>query len=276
MSLLVASLNSGSNGNCYYVGNDKEAVLVDAGISCREIERRMKRLGLAIENVKALFVSHEHSDHIRGIPSLLKKFRLPVYITAPTLKSGGLYMDKSLVRTFSHEEPVLIGDLKVKAFPKFHDAADPYSFVVECRMVKVGVFTDIGTPCDQLKHHFTQCHAAFLESNYDEGMLEKGNYPYFLKKRIRDGQGHLSNRQALELFLQYRPPFMTHLFLSHLSNNNNRPELVEELFLPHAGNTRIVVASRHQESAVYQVNHSLSSIEIPRFEREVSQLALAF
>src|ERR1700680_3739230 len=101
MSLFITSLNSGSNGNCYYVGNEREAVLVDAGISCREIERRMLRLGLSMRMVKAIFVSHEHSDHISGIPVLAKKYRLPVYITPVTLQMGRLNLDESLVTSFS-------------------------------------------------------------------------------------------------------------------------------------------------------------------------------
>src|SRR5450631_777143 len=100
MSLFIASLNSGSNGNCYYVGNEHEAVLVDAGISCRETERRMLRLGLSMRKVKAIFVSHEHSDHINGIPVLSKKYRLPVYITQATLRNSGIRIDKLLIRPF--------------------------------------------------------------------------------------------------------------------------------------------------------------------------------
>src|SRR5580658_10722590 len=101
MSMFIASLNSGSNGNCYYVGNGQEAVLIDAGISCRETERRMLRLGLPIRRVKAIFVSHEHSDHINGIPVLAKKYRLPVYITQPTLVGGGLNLEADLVIPFA-------------------------------------------------------------------------------------------------------------------------------------------------------------------------------
>src|SRR6266498_3260418 len=119
MSLFIASLNSGSNGNCYYIGNDNEAVLIDAGISCREIEKRMKRLGLLIEKVKAIFVSHEHSDHIFGIPVLSNKYRLPVYITSGTLKYSRLSIEKHLIIPFYAYEPVIIGQLSVNAFPKF-------------------------------------------------------------------------------------------------------------------------------------------------------------
>src|SRR5690606_28367188 len=114
--------------------------------------------------------------------------------------------------------------------PKFHDASEPHSFIVSCNEVTVGVFTDIGTPCENLVRYFRQCHAAFLEANYDEEMLEKGRYPYFLKERIRGGKGHLSNKQTLELFTSCKPSYMSHLFLSHLSRDNNSPDLVLDLF----------------------------------------------
>ncbi len=255
MSLFITSLNSGSNGNCYYIGNDQEAVLVDAGISCRETEKRMKRLGLSMQKVKAIFVSHEHSDHIRGVPILAKKYKLPVYITQATMVSGGLqlHLHAQQVVSFSAYTPVEIGALTVTAFPKFHDASEPHSFIVTSGGINIGVFTDIGAPCEHVVRHFQQCHAAFLEANYDEQMLEQGRYPYVLKKRIRGGQGHLSNKQALELFKSYRPPFMSHLLLAHLSQENNNPELVEAMFNAHANGTEIVVASRYTETAVYAV-----------------------
>lgn len=258
MSLFITSLNSGSNGNCYYIGNDWEAILVDAGISCRETEKRMKRLGLSMHAVKAIFVSHEHIDHIRGIPVIAKKYRLPVYITAATLQHGGLALHPAQVVPFRAYEPVAVGGLSVTAFPKLHDASEPHSFVVSGNGVRIGVFTDIGAPCEHVVRHFCQCHAAFLEANYDEQMLEQGRYPYFLKNRIRGGKGHLSNTQALELFLAHRPSYMTHLFLSHLSKDNNNPALVHELFSKHANGTEIIVASRFEETAVYHVQAAVA------------------
>ena len=252
MSLFIASLNSGSNGNCYYIGNDREAILVDAGISCRETERRMKRLGLGMDKVKAIFVSHEHSDHIKGIPVLAHRYNLPVYITEATCYHGGLSLQQRAVG-FTAYEPVHIGNLTITAFPKFHDAAEPHSFVVTGNHTRIGVFTDIGAPCSHVINHFQQCHAAFLEANYDEGMLEQGRYPRHLKNRIRGGHGHLSNTQALELFVKHRPSFMSHLLLSHLSQDNNDPSLVQRLFTQHAKDTQIIVASRYEESAVYNI-----------------------
>ena len=275
MSLFITSLNSGSNGNCYYVGNETEAILVDAGISCSEIEKRMKRLGLSMHKVKAVFVSHEHTDHISGLQVLTKKYQLPVYITHATLRYGRLRLQKHLITFFTALEPIVIGNLSITAFPKFHDAADPYSFVVCCNQIKVGVFTDIGTPCKNVIDHFQQCHAAFLEANYDDTMLEQGGYPYFLKSRIRGDKGHLSNKQALELFTAHKPSFMSHLLLSHLSKNNNCPHLVQQLFNEHADGVKMIVASRYQETAVYHI-HNSNNIDVPIQHHRVSSPQLAF
>ncbi|MDO6388792.1 MBL fold metallo-hydrolase [Pontibacter sp. BT731] len=254
MQLAITSLNSGSNGNCYYIGNGQEAVLVDAGISCRETERRMQRLGLSMKQVKAIFVSHEHSDHIKGIPVLARKYKLPVYITTSTLYRSRMDLSGVEVVSFTGYEPVQIGSLSVTGFPKFHDAADPHSFVVEGHGVKIGVFTDIGTPCDHVIRHFQQCHAAFLETNYDEGMLEQSYYPYYLKRRISSNHGHMSNKQALELFVAHKPAFMSHVFLSHLSKDNNCPKLAKNLFETCADGTEVVVASRFEETPVYTIS----------------------
>jgi phosphoribosyl 1,2-cyclic phosphodiesterase len=147
MSLFITSLNSGSNGNCYYVGNNNEAILVDAGISCRETEKRMQRLSLSMEKVKAIFISHEHSDHIKGVSVLSSKYKLPVYITRETLKQSRLFLTQDLIRSFDPHQEIEIGGLSVKAFPKLHDAVDPYSFIVSGNGVKVGVLTDIGSAC---------------------------------------------------------------------------------------------------------------------------------
>jgi phosphoribosyl 1,2-cyclic phosphodiesterase len=273
MSLFIASLNSGSNGNCYYVGNETEAVLIDAGISCRETERRMKKLNLVMQKVKAIFVSHEHSDHITGVSGLSKKYKLPVYITDSTLTASGLPIEKNLVQSFSAHQSITIGSLSVVAFPKFHDASDPHSFIISGNNINVGVFTDIGNVCKDVIKNFKDCHAVFLESNYCEEMLANGAYPEFLKKRISGDNGHLSNAQALELFLKYRSKQLTHLILSHLSKNNNRVELVRNIFEQYAGSTKIVVASRYKETEVFCINSNHQSKKINKKTSEV-QLSL--
>lgn len=277
MALYISSLNSGSNGNCYYIGNENEAILIDGGISRRETEKRLKRLELSIKKIKAVFVSHEHGDHIHGIPALCNKHALPAYFSENTLRSVTLPLNQELIRTFSASEEIRIGDLTVVAFRKRHDAVDPHSFIVRNNQVTVGIFTDIGHCCENVISYFQQCHAVFLESNYDEDMLEFGRYPQNLKNRIRGGFGHLSNRQALKLFRDYKPAFMSHLFLSHLSQENNNPAIVAEMFHRHAGKTEVIIASRHEETSVYRIDSDFSDLRHSPFSRArimKSQLSL--
>lgn len=253
MSLQIASLNSGSNANCYYIGNSKEAVLIDAGLSCRETEKRMKRLGLDIALVKAIFISHEHDDHIAGLPVLSKKYRLPVYITDSTLRNCRFELNKGLAYSFIHTQPVSIGELSILPFSKSHDANDPHSFIVSANSVHVGVITDIGYACKHVIKHFKLCDAVFLESNYCEEMLENGSYPVHLKRRISGKKGHLSNDQALELLLKHKPENLQLLILSHLSQNNNHPDVVSKLFSQYANGVKVIVASRHRESELFSI-----------------------
>jgi phosphoribosyl 1,2-cyclic phosphodiesterase len=255
------------------VGNENEGILIDAGISCRETERRLKRLGLSIKSIRAIFITHEHADHISGLPKLVKRHYLPVYMTA--LTKGNMRGGWAEIRatTFKSYEPITVGSLLVTPIPKFHDAVDPHSFVVTHKNVNVGVFTDTGRHCENLVKSFQQCHAAFLESNYDDVMLETGGYPQHLKDRIRKGFGHLSNKEALQLFMNHRPVYMSHLILSHLSANNNKPEIVDELFSNAAGETKIIVASRRKETGLYQITGDHRAV-ISSHQKEMTQLSL--
>ncbi|HEX7848034.1 MAG TPA: MBL fold metallo-hydrolase, partial [Chitinophagaceae bacterium] len=157
MSLYITSLNSGSNANCYYIGNRHEAILIDAGLSCRETEKRMKGLGLSMERVRAIFVSHEHSDHITGVPGISKKYKLPVYITQPTFTNSHIPVATELIRSFAHAKTITIGQLSIVPFSKSHDASDPHSFMVSGNGVNIGVITDIGHACKKVVKYFSQC-----------------------------------------------------------------------------------------------------------------------
>lgn len=227
----------------------------------------MLRLGLNISKIQAIFISHEHSDHITGVPVLARKYQLPVYITENTYRTSELSLDEHLIKELKTGAPVNIGGLNITAFSKNHDACDPTSFIVSFNTVKVGIFTDIGRVCENLVTHFKQCHAAFLEANYDEQMLANSSYPYFLKQRISGGNGHLSNKEALKLCLDHRPKFMSHLFLSHLSKENNCPNLVKTLFQKNFNNMEIIIASRHEATEVYNIAPS-------RIKRPLAQLSL--
>jgi phosphoribosyl 1,2-cyclic phosphodiesterase len=275
MSIYITSLNSGSNGNCYYIGNDTEAVLVDAGISCRETEKRLHLLGLTMNKVKAIFISHEHTDHTRGIASLAAKYGLPVYITSHTWRRCNMATRQAPISAMAAHESISIGSLVITPFPKYHDAVDPHSFIVSSDGITIGVFTDIGAPCEHVTRYFRLCHAAFLETNYDEDMLERGRYPQHLKNRISSNMGHLSNRQALDLFLEHRPAFMTHLLLSHLSADNNNPALVQRLFDAHASGVKVVVASRYEQTPVYDIRNASTADPVrPRQSPPPFQLSL--
>lgn len=270
-ALYTASIASGSNGNCYYVGNDQDAILIDVGISCRELERRMKRMGLRMEQVKAIFISHEHTDHIRGLTVVANKFQIPVFMTEKTLAACRLAIPSRLLYVLRPGYSVHVGDLEIEPFLKLHDAADPQSFIVRQHELTVGVFTDIGAVDETLTHYFQQCDMVFLESNYDEHMLDAGRYPYHLKRRIKGGYGHLSNFQALELFRSYRDPKLRLVYLCHLSRDNNDPELVLDLFRAHAGTVKMVLAGRDSETQVYKMQNQPENI-LKIEEKSVSYL----
>ncbi len=275
MALYISSLNSGSNGNCYYIGNADEAILVDTGISCKETEKRLQQLGLDIQKVKAIFISHEHSDHIKGLPVIAGKYKLPVFISEKTYQYSGLSLAAESLQWITADAKVQVGSLSITSFSKLHDAYDPHSFMISDRGINVGVFTDIGKCCNNVRRYFSQCHAAFLEANYDEAMLENGRYPYFLKNRIRGGRGHLSNQEALEVFTSHRSAALSHLLLSHLSRDNNDPQLVADLFAAHAGATHIAVASRNEASELFTISNARASLIERKPEKKiVVQMAL--
>ena len=192
---------------------------------------------------------------MKGLSVLANKYQLPVFLTGGTRRGCKLAIPDRLLNPLSDMQTITIGDLAVTSFRKYHDAADPHSFLVEGDGQAVGVFTDIGRACERVVDFFGRCNAVFLEANYDVDMLMQGRYPFFLKNRIRGGFGHLSNAEALELFINHRPQKLSHLFLSHLSRDNNDPDLVGQLFNEHRGDTEIIVAGRYAETPVYQVGH---------------------
>ncbi|MDA3817834.1 MAG: MBL fold metallo-hydrolase [Prolixibacteraceae bacterium] len=248
----VCAIASGSNGNCYYIGDGEEAVLVDAGISCKQILLRMEQRGLDPASVKAVFLTHEHADHIRGARVLSKKLGIPVFYTYGTWNKAHKSSKAPFHRYIHIGEPLQWGRFTVHAFTKKHDANEPCSYRIEINGHNIGVMTDIGAVCDNVVEHFMLCNVVFLESNYDEEMLTNGGYPWYLKQRILSDVGHMSNAQALELITKYGNGILDTVFLSHLSGENNTPELAYETFKSLHETYNFVKTSRSEATEVFK------------------------
>lgn len=251
------SIASGSNGNCYYVAKGDDAILVDIGINAKHVEIRMARLGIDPASIKAIFITHEHTDHIRGLSVFSKRYQIPVYITKGSYEGSRLHMPEHLVNFIQPNAKVQIGNLIVMGIPKYHDAKEPCSFVVTDGKVNVSIMTDLGRGCENVKHVIQHSDVLLLESNFDDDMLQNGRYSYFLKNRIRSGWGHISNTTALGLFLENKSPRLKHLILGHLSGENNTVELVEELFRPHCEDIQLSIATRTEETPLFVMDDNM-------------------
>jgi phosphoribosyl 1,2-cyclic phosphodiesterase len=223
--LSVCVLASGSRGNATYVSDGRHAILVDAGLSGVEIQRRMAVKGLTPESLDAILVSHEHTDHIQGVGVLSRRFGLPVYINDATRQaSGGALGKLSGIYPFTCGQPFTIGGMIIHPFSISHDAEDPAAFTIACHQAKVGVATDLGIVTSVVKTHLKTCDVLILEANHDPRMLIDGPYPWPLKQRIRGRSGHLSNDDAAHLLETILHDRLAYVILAHLSEENNTPQ----------------------------------------------------
>lgn len=248
--LQICSLNSGSNGNCYYIGNNEMGILIDLGISARMAVQRLAEIGRTPEHIAAIIVSHEHADHIRGIKTFQKKYHTKVYTTP---KTHHKFKHTLFNLDFFDDKAFQVGPFSIRAFKKYHDGIDPYSFVVSYGDYNIGVLTDIGKICSEVIQAVQESQVLFLESNYDSHMLENGSYPLYLKNRITGGLGHLSNDEALHLIQYHRAPDLEKVFLSHLSKENNHPDLCLNLFNHlNLSNIHFEIAPRYSISTIWE------------------------
>ena len=224
-SLRVCVLASGSKGNAIYVSDAQSSILVDAGLSGLEIGRRMQAAGLKMENLSAIVVSHEHSDHVRGVGVLARRHGLPVYISIGTAAAAAAQLGSIKdLRHFEIGRTFNINGLKIHPFATCHDADDSAGFTIAQNGHKIGIATDLGIVTAMVKEHLKKCSVLVLEANHDPTMLIEGPYPWPLKQRIKSRNGHLSNQASSELLAEVKHDGLCHVILAHLSETNNTPE----------------------------------------------------
>lgn len=218
---------SGSSGNCIYVASEQTAILVDAGLSCRETLNRLESVGGRPENIKAICITHEHDDHVSSLGPMFRRIRADLYANSGTIE-GATRNDKLKNlpwKVFRTGEAFSVGDLKIEPFSVPHDAYDPVGFVISSGDSRVGVVTDMGMPTELIRVKLRNCQVVVLESNHDEPLLKDSARPWSLKQRIAGWQGHLSNEQACQLLADIAGPQLRTVFLAHLSSECNTPEL---------------------------------------------------
>lgn len=229
----LVSIASGSSGNCIYIGSDNTHILVDAGISNKRIEQGLNEIGLKGNDINAVVITHEHSDHTKGLGVLARKYGVPIYGTKETLEEIGemKYLGEYPRELFCPVRPDVeftVGDLNIQPFSIDHDAANPVAYRVNHGRRNVAVATDMGHYDQYVIDHLQGLDALLLESNHDVNMLETGPYPYYLKRRILGDHGHLSNENAGRLLNYVLHDHLKHILLGHLSKENNYEALAYE------------------------------------------------
>lgn len=229
----LCSIASGSSGNCIYVGTDCASVLLDAGISGKRVEQGLRTIDRSVADIDGILITHEHSDHIKGIGVLARRYGVPIYATPGTIQamqqmSGLGKMPEGIFREIKADQDFQIGDMQVKPFAIAHDAAEPVGYRLECGDKAVGIATDMGHFDDYIVEHLQNLDALLLEANHDVHMLQVGGYPYYLKQRILSDFGHLSNENAGRLLCRLLHDNLKTVLLGHLSKENNYEKLAYE------------------------------------------------
>jgi phosphoribosyl 1,2-cyclic phosphodiesterase len=222
-SLSVCVLASGSRGNAIYVSDGTTSILVDAGLSARKIDRCLRSRGLDTAGLNAILVTHEHIDHVRGVERMVRRHRLPVFLTAGTYQAARNWMEIEEFCPVACGYEFRFNTLSVRPFSISHDARDPAGFIISANGSRIGIATDLGQATTLVREHLQNCQMLILEANHDPDMLINGPYPWFLKQRIRSRTGHLSNQEASRLLAEVMHSGLQHVVLAHLSETNNTP-----------------------------------------------------
>jgi phosphoribosyl 1,2-cyclic phosphodiesterase len=242
----MAALGSGSRGNGLLVEHGDTCLLVDCGFSLRATVQRLQALGREAEDLSAILVTHEHSDHIKGVKALSAKYQLPVYMTHGTARHRSVTQveRQQLIRG---QDSFDIGEISVQAVTVPHDASEPCQYVFEAAGQRVGLLTDLGHVTPRIQQSYSHCDSLFIESNHDEQMLAAGSYPAALKRRVGGNWGHLSNRQTRDFLQGVCLERLQHLVVGHISEQNNCPDLVAAAMqLPQLGQAQVSFAEQDQ------------------------------
>jgi phosphoribosyl 1,2-cyclic phosphodiesterase len=227
MKLNFCSLSSGSSGNCYYIGNEFHGILIDAGISATLIRKFLKEMGISIQSIMGVLITHNHSDHIKGLEILSRKNKLPAFTTAKiweSILSPRIQISRDCIREIPLQKSFHLAGFDIEAFPVYHDAPETIGFHICAGDRKITIVTDLGHICQIAAPYIKNANLLVIESNYDEQMLLNGGYPYYLKARIQSDNGHLGNHQTSEFLANIINDNLSHICLAHLSKNNNTPE----------------------------------------------------
>ncbi|MGA1977790.1 MAG: MBL fold metallo-hydrolase [Bacteroidales bacterium] len=251
MKLNFCSLSSGSSGNCYYLGNEFHGILIDAGISATSIGRFLKNIGISMQTIMGVLVTHNHIDHIRGLELLIRKYSLPGFTTKriwdsilnPQMRISADYMNQITLKKKFH-----LAGFNIEAFPVCHDAPETIGFHICAGNKKITIVTDLGHICKTAAKYIKIANFLVIESNYDEEMLMNGKYPYFLKARIRSDHGHLGNHQTAEFLADNINDNLNNICLAHLSKNNNTPEKVLQTLKQTFSERGIIIDGQQQLS----------------------------
>lgn len=224
------SMGSGSSGNCYYLGTGEYGILIDAGVGIRTVQKALREYGVSFNKLVAVLVTHDHADHIKMIGCLGDKYNIPVYATQSVhegiLRNRAVQASLQQSRRIIHKEvPFSIKDFEITAFEVPHDSIDNVGYRIRFDGQTFVLATDIGCITDKIREYACQANHLVIEANYDEYMLQAGRYPYYLKQRIGNGMGHLSNKLSAEFIASIYNEQMQNIWLCHLSQDNNHPEL---------------------------------------------------
>ncbi len=218
-------LASGSKGNSTYIASGNTSILIDAGLSGKEIQRRLASIGVDVKDLDAILVTHEHSDHIKSVPVLSRRGHIHVFANQATYRSADAGLEKVYsYRDFNTGESFEFQDLSIHPFSISHDTADPVGFLVSNGCSSLGYCTDTGKVTRLMGHRLSSCNGLILESNHDPDILKNGPYPQFLKQRVQSNKGHLANEDAAAFLAELLHENLTEIVLAHLSETNNLPE----------------------------------------------------